>query len=244
MLRKLNSLVKDFIFVSGIAYIFYPFRKLFVFFSNLSELSVWIHHNKKNIEQKDFFVWKRDYNKRLDGFDFIVKKFDLENQAVIYLEFGVASGASFEWWLNHLKHPSAVFFGFDTFEGLPEDWGVFFKKGSMSHDVKRIPDSRHSFIKGIFQDTMVNFINNHRSTLESGKQKIIHLDADLFSATLFVLSQLYPYLNEGDVLIFDEFSVPNHEYYAVKLFQQCFYMKLKPISALNNFYQTIFVIEK
>ena len=48
----------------------------------------------------------------------------------------------------------------------------------------------------------------------------------------------------ADVLIFDEFNVPSHEFYAMKIFQDCFYVKLKPISAINNFYQLAFEIEK
>jgi hypothetical protein len=243
MFGKINSFVKDIVLVSLIAYLFYPIRKFLLFLSNLAALTAWIQKNKKNIEQKDFFVWKRNYTKRINGFDFVINKFQLEQAPVTYLEFGVASGVSFEWWLNHLKNPESVFLGFDTFEGLPEDWGLFFKKGAMAHGMKEIADTRHIFFKGIFQDTLVNAINDNKSLLEQQRRKIVHLDADLFSSTLFVLSQLYPYLKPGDVLIFDEFNVPNHEFYAVKLFQECFYVKLKPISALNNFYQTIFIVE-
>lgn len=244
MLRKLNSLVKDLVFVTGVAYVVYPFRKFLLFLSNLSELTRWIHLNKNKVRNKDFFVWKRDYNRRLDGFNYIINEFNLENEPVIYLEFGVASGASFEWWLNHLKNTDTKFFGFDTFEGLPENWGLFYKKGAMAHELKEISDNRHQFIKGIFQDTLNNFIEAKRDILFSEKRKVIHMDADLFTATLFVLTQLYPYMRKGDLIIFDEFNVPNHEFYALKLFQECFYIKLQPVSALNNFYQTIFIVEK
>lgn len=244
MFGKLNSFIKDIILASRIAYIFYPFRKFLLFLANLSEMTAWIQKNKNTIAKKDSFVWKRNYGKRVDGFEYIIKTFGLENIPATYLEFGVASGVSFEWWLHHLKHPESVFFGFDTFEGLPEDWGLFFKKGAMAHSMKEIAGNRHRFIKGIFQDTLVDLINEKKALFEQAQIKIIHLDADLFSSTLFVLSQLYPYLQQGDILIFDEFNVPNHEFYAVKLFRECFYIKLKPVSALNNFYQTIFIVEK
>ncbi|CAN5501769.1 hypothetical protein BH10BAC2_BH10BAC2_28690 [soil metagenome] len=243
MFGKINSFVKDIILASRIAYLFYPLRKFLLFLSNLAALTAWIQRNKKIVEQKDFFVWKRNYAKRINGFDFVINKFQLVNAPVTYLEFGVASGISFEWWLSHLKNQESVFFGFDTFEGLPEDWGLFFKKGAMAHDMKAIADSRHTFFKGIFQDTLVKAINDNKILLNSERRNIIHLDADLFSSTLFVLSQLYPFVKAGDILIFDEFNVPNHEFYAVKLFQECFYVKMKPVSALNNFYQTIFVVE-
>ena len=75
------------------------------------------------------------------------------------------------------------------------------------------------------------------------KRKLIHMDADLFSATLFALSQLYPYLQKGDIIMFDEFNVYGHEFKAFRLFTECFYVKLKLISARNNFYHAAFEVE-
>ncbi len=72
---------------------------------------------------------------------------------------------------------------------------------------------------------------------------MIHMDADLFSSTIFVLSQLYPFLMKGDIIFFDEFNVANHEFLAFKIFTESFYVKLRPVGAVNNFYQTAFVVE-
>jgi hypothetical protein len=47
------------------------------------------------------------------------------------------------------------------------------------------------------------------------KEETYSFDADLFSATLFSLSQLYRYLNDGDILLFDEFAVPKHEFHGL-----------------------------
>lgn len=242
MFGKLNSFVKDIVLASRIGYLFYPFRKFFLFLSNLSELTAWINRNNKLVQQNDFYTPKRNYSKRINGFDFIVDKYQLQNVPVTYFEFGVASGVSFEWWLEHLKHKDSVFWGFDTFEGLPEDWGLFFKKGAMAHSMKEIADDRHTFFKGIFQDTLNKALNENRAHLEQQRRKIILLDADLFSSTIFVLSQLYPFLQKGDLIIFDEYNVPNHEFFAMKIFQESFYVKFKPVSALNNFYQTAFEV--
>jgi hypothetical protein len=113
----------------------------------------------------------------------------------------------------------------------------------MSHGIGelKIQDSRAEFVKGTFQATLNDFIRNHEQELTK-KPKLIHLDADLFSSTLFALSQLYPYLRQGDIILFDEFNVANHEFLAFKIFTESFYVNLKLIGAQNNFYQTAFVV--
>ena len=243
MFGKINSFLKDIIIASRIAYLFYPFRKLLLFLYNLSELTHWVHSNKKVPGNNDYFRWKRNYHKRIDGFAYILQQYKLQHEPFSYFEFGVASGVSFEWWLKNACHPASSFYGFDTFEGLPEDWGLFFKKGAMAHNMKTIADDRHMFIKGIFQDTLAGFIKEHTATLSLPRRKVLLLDADLFSSTIFVLSQFYPYLKKGDLIIFDEFNVPNHEFMAMQIFRDCFYVQLKPVSALNNFYQAVFEVQ-
>jgi hypothetical protein len=64
----------------------------------------------------------------------------------------------------------------------------------------------------------------------------------LYSSTAFVLSQLYPYLKKGDLIFFDEFNVPLHEFRAYDEFTRNFYVQLKPLGAVNNFYQTAFEV--
>jgi hypothetical protein len=78
--------------------------------------------------------------------------------------------------------------------------------------------------------------------LKSTTQKVIHIDADLYSATIFSLSQLYPFLQKGDIILFDEFSVALHEFKAYWEFTGNYYIKLKPIVAVNNFYQVAFEV--
>jgi hypothetical protein len=114
----------------------------------------------------------------------------------------------------------------------------------MSHGLDELKheDPRAGFLKGIFQDTLPSFLRE-KGQLISGKPKLIHLDADLFSSTIFALSQLYPFLAKGDLILFDEFNVANHEFLAYKIFTESFYVKLKLIGAQNNFYQTAFQVE-
>lgn len=212
-----------------------------LFVSNVLKLSKWISvHNNKNI-LNDFYRPVRNYNDRLKLYDYIVQKENIENEAICYLEFGVFEAHSFKWWLRKNTCKDSKFYGFDTFEGLPESWGTY-SKGDMGARIPEVEDNRYEFIKGLFQDTLYEFLKTH--DLNDGKRKVIHLDADLFSSTLFVLTTLTGNLNDGDILIFDEFNVPNHEFYAFKIFTDSFYVKYELIGAVNNFYQVAFKIKK
>ena len=191
----------------------------------------------------DFFVFKRKYNKRELLFEHVIKQQNLENEIIDYLEFGVASGESFKWWLKRLLNDKNRFYGFDTFEGLPENWG-FFAKGDMSFTIPEFNDGRSKFYKGLFQDTLLEFLKNEYIEIEKDKRKIIHLDADLFSSTLFVLTSLYPYFNAGDIIFFDEFNVPKHEFLAFKIFCESYYVKFETLGAVNNYYQVAFMLKK
>jgi len=244
MKLRIIKFVKDFLLYTGLLRLLSPFNNLFLFIRNFNKLRQWIGQaDKTALLINDFYVWKRDYQKRLKLYEAVSLHYQLDKKEFVYLEFGVASGNSFSWWAQKNTNPASRFWGFDTFEGLPEDWGGY-KKGAMSHSLESIGlnDQRTAFVKGIFQDTLNAFIDENRSLLKQ-KPKVIHLDADLFSSTIFALSQLYPFLNKGDIIFFDEFNVANHEFFAYKIFTESFYVKLRPIGAVNNFYQTAFIVE-
>ena len=208
------------------------------FLGHVAGVSEWIS-NHRNIPFTSFPAKSFDYSKRYDLYQFIIDT-EISDQPIDYLEFGVAKGDSFRWWVDHIKHKNASFYGFDTFTGLPEDWGPF-KKGAMSNgnEPPKINDSRHQFYQGIFQDTLYDFLSNY----DSQKRKVIHLDADLYSSTLFVLTTLSPYLKPGDILLFDEFNVPMHEYKAFTEWAQSFYINYTVIGEVNNYFQVAMRIE-
>jgi hypothetical protein len=210
---------------------------LLLFTGHMAELSRWIAKNKK-VGKHDFYSRKFEYDKREGLFEHVITTENLDTN-VDYFEFGVSKGGSFRWWVNRLKHEDARFYGFDTFSGLPEDWGLF-KKGDMDNgnEPPKIEDNRHTFYQGLFQQTLLPFL----STYNPEKKKIIHMDADLYSATLYVLTLMTPYLKKGDVLFFDEFNVPMHEYKALKDWCNSFYIDFKVLGSVNNFYQLAIVI--
>jgi hypothetical protein len=191
----------------------------------MSKLSKWRSNTNVN-GYNDWYQGTWDYSRRYNLYEAISQSEKLSELPIDYFEFGVCGGISFKWWLEHNKHADSKFYGFDTFEGLPENFGPF-GKGSMAVALEslNITDPRASFYKGLFQDTLIPFLEQYKSD----RKKLIHLDADLFSATLFSLSQLYRFLQDGDILLFDEFAVPKHEFMAFKIFTESFYVNYEAI---------------
>jgi hypothetical protein len=235
---KLIALVKDFILFSRIplllAFLYHPLK----FIVNLIGISKWIKKHHSGFSFNDFYRGRREYSDREKLYRHVIDSKQIMQKPVHYLEFGVCGGSSFQWWLTHQKHPDSRFFGFDTFEGLPEDWFLF-KKGDMTAAEPTLNDPRGKFIKGLFQHTLLDFLkeNYALSNTETTAQKVIHMDADLYSSTLFVLTSLAPYLNKGDVILFDEFSVPNHEFAAWEAFTTAYYVDFDVLGAVNNYFQ-------
>ena len=164
---------------------------------------------------------------------------EIGDGSIDYLEFGVATGESFKWFLKQNENPESRFYGFDTFDGLPEDWGPY-KKGafSTSNKLPEMDDSRGRFCQGLFQQTLPLFLKTFGNT----KRKVLMMDADLYSATLYVLGTISPLFKKDDLIFFDQFAVPTHEFRAYLDFTQSFYMNLELIAAANNFYFVAFKV--
>jgi len=237
---KINAYFKGLVLLMKPHIFFGWLRHPFQTASNTISLSKWISKQEKKDVYNDFYTSKRDSNRRYKMYEYIVDKVALKNEAIDYLEFGVFAGHSFKWWLANTTNPESRYYGFDTFEGLPEDWGRF-NKGDMFANIPETDDTRAKFVKGLFQDSVPEFLNTHN--LKNGKRKIIHMDADLFSSTVFALTSMAPYLKKGDILMFDEFNVPNHEFFAFKIFCEAYYVKTRMLVAVNNYYQVGLIIE-
>ncbi|MBN1820125.1 MAG: class I SAM-dependent methyltransferase [Prolixibacteraceae bacterium] len=205
--------------------------KFLSFLAQMSEVSRWI--NRQKIDYTDFYSWKFDYTRRYDLYKYVIEKEGLETE-FDYLEFGVAKGWSFKWWVKNIHNSNTRFYGFDTFSGLPEDWGPF-KKGDMNNknEPPEINDPRCIFYQGLFQQTLPGFLSNY----DKSKRKVIHMDAALYSSTYYVLTSIAPFINKGDIIIFDEFNVPSHEFKAFMEWIDSYYIDFELLGAVNNFYQ-------
>jgi hypothetical protein len=172
-----------------------------------------IHFLNSSVNYLEVGHWMRENGfhtatrtkRRRDLFDQISAK--VAEQKVLYLEFGVASGASMRYWSRLLKNPASHLHGFDTFEGLPYDWRLGDKKGAYSAGGQppQIDDNRVRFFKGLFAQTLPHYVPPDYETL------VINIDCDLYSSASFVLNALSQYIRPGTFIYFDEFSDPHNE---------------------------------
>ena len=112
-----------------------------------------------------------------------------------FYEFGVWRGASFKYLIKHFKKG----YGFDTFEGLPEQWHDN-KEGTYTSDGNIPKIEGGKFISGKFEKTLPEFFAKRRP-----KASIINFDADLYSSTICALNFAKPVIDKHRILIFDEF---------------------------------------
>ncbi|HEX8686785.1 MAG TPA: TylF/MycF/NovP-related O-methyltransferase [Pyrinomonadaceae bacterium] len=136
-----------------------------------------------------------------------------------YLEFGVFEGAHFTA-AFHFARMNGLggmrFYAFDSFEGLPEVSGVDleaprqFSRGQYSCDegkFRRIVErngvdmGKVTLIPGWFQDTLTPAT---RRELPLEKAAVIWIDCDFYESTVPVLKFIGDYVQDGTVLIFDD----------------------------------------
>ena len=133
-----------------------------------------------------------------------------------YLEFGVYSGLSTNYFSKHVKK----LYAFDSFEGLREDWGGKNKPKGHFNLNKKIPKLNLNVetIVGRVEDTLEPFLQKHNP-----KINFIHLDMDTYSPTKFTLEKIKPYLTRDAILIFDElYNYNGWEYGEYKALKEVF----------------------
>ena len=148
---------------------------------------------------------------RKEYFKPLFERYVGENQPIDFLEFGVYRGESLFGVSNLNKNPHSRFFGFDTFEGYPESFDVHSKGDYSTNGVlPETDDKRIKLVKGLFQDTLNDFLKS----FVPKSRLVIHMDADLYSATLFVLTKLDRLFDKNTIISFDEFGSLDREFLA------------------------------
>ncbi|MBT8354268.1 MAG: class I SAM-dependent methyltransferase [Desulfobacterales bacterium] len=146
----------------------------------------------------------------LDLLSYCIKEATVDGN---YLEFGVFSGYT----INHISSMTdQVVHGFDSFRGLPEDWGTT-KKGKFSTN-GNLPSVNENVILhvGLFEETLPGFIAEH-----DGNISFMHIDSDLYSSAHTVLFSLKNKIVSNTIIVFDEyFNYPGWQHHEYKAFQE------------------------
>lgn len=134
-----------------------------------------------------------------DLHNWVVGEVDLElMHRGLVLEFGVATGRT----LNHFARllPGKTVYGFDGFQGLPEDWTSRMRQGFFARSsLPRVRKNAH-LVVGWFDNTLPIFVKSHKQPVA-----LLHVDCDLYSSTVTILNNLRKQIVSGTVIVFDEY---------------------------------------
>ena len=114
-----------------------------------------------------------------------------------YIEFGVFKGGTINYFSKYVKK----IYGFDSFQGLREDWVGNENYPEKYFDLnKNIPELNKNVIPiiGYVQDTLENFLRK-----ENPEINFVHMDLDTDESTKFTLEKIKPYLKRL-IIIFDQ----------------------------------------
>ena len=116
----------------------------------------------------------------------------------LVLEFGVATGRT----LNHFARlfPNKTVYGFDGFDGLPEDWTSRMPKGFFARAELPYTRDNAELVVGWFDDTLPLFVRENKEPVA-----LLHVDSDLYSSAVTVLTLLEKQIVPGTVIVFDEY---------------------------------------
>lgn len=134
----------------------------------------------------------------------------------LFLEFGVASGIS----INFIAaNTESTVYGFDSFQGLPEDWRPGVGRGAFRQPSDQLPKVRTNVELNVggFDETLPKFLSLHDENVA-----FLHIDCDLYSSTKTIFTFLADRLKSGSVIVFDEYfsyiGWENHEHAAFEEF--------------------------
>ncbi|HNC53163.1 MAG TPA: tetratricopeptide repeat protein [Accumulibacter sp.] len=115
----------------------------------------------------------------------------------LVLEFGVFHGKSIR---QIASLVGGIVHGFDSFQGLPEDWNSETAASYSTRGVlPDVPENVRLHV-GWFEESIPRFLRE-----ESGPVRFINIDCDLYRSTKTVLEGLAGRIVPGTVIVFDEY---------------------------------------
>lgn len=132
-------------------------------------------------------------------------KQDLDKSG-LWIETGVWRGEM----INRMAraNPDTIMYGFDSFEGFPDDgrpfddWNYpgFNLKGNIPTMINGKPFADNIVLtKGWFKDTLPSFLQK-----QNAKISFISVDCDLYSSTKDVLNCIVDYITDRTIFVFDD----------------------------------------
>lgn len=178
---------------------------------------------------------------REDMYKFINERY-VGTQQMDFFEFGVFEGASLFAWTEMHTVPASRFYGFDLFAGLPENWGRTLQEGAfnLGGALPQFSDPRVNLVKGWFQDTLPGFL----AEFVPQPLLVLHIDSDLHSSAIYILTRMDSFIKPGTIVIFDEFSSALHEFRALDDYCRAYRRGFKALAMTENFAdQVAFIVE-
>ena len=139
-----------------------------------------------------------------------------------YLEFGVFTGSSFNYAMKvnkrieklGYKNMDCEFIGFDSFKGFGhikkddehphhKDHVFAINEEKVLKNIEKIAkNQKYRIIKGFYEDTIKN---KTTKDLKIDKARIVMIDCDLKEPTRIALEFIKPAIQEGTIIIFDDY---------------------------------------
>ena len=135
------------------------------------------------------------FKTRYPLFDYALSQCGIDG---LVLEFGSYKGKSLRYLGPRIEGP---LHGFDSFRGLREEWAGSSRKGTFDAGGKlpKVP-SNVRLHEGWFHETLPDFLADHPEPV-----RFLHLDADTYESTAYVLTMLQDRIVPGTVIQFDEY---------------------------------------
>ncbi len=135
-----------------------------------------------------------------------------------YYEFGLFRGYAFLKAFEHsktLKIDNIHFYGFDSFEGLPEAVGIDvadgrFFEGQFACSKKDVETnlesngmdmSQATLIEGFYSDSLTTELHDQHKFKPAS---VILMDCDLYSSTVEALDWVTPYIQHNTIILYDD----------------------------------------
>lgn len=157
---------------------------------------MYMSRNFEKIKEKFFQFNHPLYRKHLILESDLLKNINLPKGGY-WFEFGVFQGST----INKLSLLCNKIYGFDSFEGLPEDWLPDHPKGTFRVSELPIVPNNVELVVGLFEESIPKFLNEHSVDFIS----FINIDCDLYSSTKTIFKHLGPLIKKNTYIYFDEF---------------------------------------